>query len=89
MRVLFEHSEKELWNKMKFGAALQGVDLDKASAEETKAKKSGDELVFKDPKEYEKLSPEERKELTDKMYVKFKAWAKTTSLEKMKNGHRK
>lgn len=43
--------------------------------ENAKAEKQG--FIFKDPKEYEHLSQEERQGLTDKMMGHFKAWAKS------------
>ena len=61
-----------------------GVDIEKgekkskgekAVKEDTKTDKQG--FIFKDPKEYEHLSQEERQRLTDKMMGHFKAWAKS------------
>jgi len=40
------------------------------------AQTSDDDLVFRDPKEYEHLSKQEKDELTERMMKKFKAWAK-------------
>jgi hypothetical protein len=68
---LFEHTQKRELQKMKFWAALVGVDIDK-EAEETprtppklSSKSSG--MMFRDPKDYEHMSKEERQALTDKM----------------------
>ena len=62
---------------MRFEASLQGVDLDKAVKEKQgyqtintvdgKTMEVGPDFMFKDPKEYEHLSQEERVELTKKM----------------------
>ena len=56
---------------MRFMAAIHGIDIDKAKKE----KKEADSFLFRDPKEYEHLSEEERKELTEKMLGKHKGWA--------------
>lgn len=62
---------------MRFQAALQGVNLDEnlkqvdeKSAARQKAQQQ--EGWFKDPSEYEHLSQEERKELTQKMMAQHK-----------------
>jgi uncharacterized HAD superfamily protein len=64
----------------KFHASLQGVDLDK---QVTKADNQfindvntvqNKMLTFQDPKEYEKLTKEEREEITRKMMGEHKRW---------------
>lgn len=54
---------------MKFFAKLQGVDIDA----EIKKKEERDKTLFKDPKDYEKLSKEQREELTKQMIGRHKA----------------
>lgn len=51
-------------------AAIHGIDIDKAKKE----KKEADSFLFRDPKEYEHLSKEERKALTEEMLGKHKGW---------------
>jgi len=72
------------YQRVKIQAALAGVDIEKGKRkgkgekpmkENAKAEKQG--FIFKDPKEYEHLSQEERQGLTDKMMGQFKAWAKS------------
>lgn len=57
---------------MKLQAALHGAKIDKGGSGATEQKPNQNEIMFKDPKEYEKLSPEERKKLTEQMLGKFK-----------------
>ena len=54
---------------MKIEAALHGAKIEGES--KTPVKAASDEIIFKDPKEYENLSPEERKALTQKMMGKL------------------
>ena len=49
---------------LKIEAALHGAKIE---GESTDPKAKADQIMFKDPKEYENLSPEERKKLTRKM----------------------
>lgn len=61
--TLYVEARKREGEKYQFLAALQGVKLDSpVVAEET-----GSPMQFRDPRDYEKMSPEERQELTDKM----------------------
>jgi hypothetical protein len=53
---------------LKIEAALHGAKIDKGESE---PKAEADQIMFKDPKEYKKLSPEERKRLTEKMMGHF------------------
>ena len=62
------HATDEERAQVKIQAAMRGIDVDKAEKEE-KEKKS---MLFRDPADYEKMSPEERQEQTDKMMGKFK-----------------
>lgn len=54
---------------MKIEAALHGAKIEGESAPANEP--ASDEIMFKDPKEYEKLSPKERKALTKKMMGKL------------------
>jgi hypothetical protein len=51
---------------MKVEASLHGAKIEG----ESKRPESDDSIMFKDPKEYEKLSPEEKKKLTESMLSK-------------------
>ena len=62
------HATDEERARVKIQAAMRGIDVDKAEKEE-KEKKA---MLFRDPADYEKMSPEERQELTDKMMGKYK-----------------
>jgi len=64
---LFEHGTDIRYDDYKFQAALQGIDLDSVQPGDTKAAaktKVEGEFMFKDPKEYEHLDMETRKEIT-------------------------
>ncbi len=52
---------------LKFQARIQGVETEDEDAPKSKKDELGATMVFKDPKEYEHLSKEEKKELTAKM----------------------
>jgi len=59
---------------MKFEAGLQGIDLDKEiKGQQTIKTSSGEEItvskdfLFGDPKDYEKMTPEERNKKTEEM----------------------
>jgi hypothetical protein len=52
---------------VKIQAALHGATINKGESKPGE----DDSIIFKDPKEYEKLSPEERKTLTQKMMGKI------------------
>ena len=53
---------------LKVEAALHGAKIDQGESE---PKAEAEQIMFKDPKEYEKLSPEERTRLTQKMMGHF------------------
>lgn len=65
--MMSKHATDEERARVKIQAALSGVDIDKAEAK----RKEKESMLFKDPADYEKLTPEEREELTKKMMVKF------------------
>ena len=85
MQVLYKHSQKREENRMMFEAKLHGA---KFSDEETSTfvdPQSGQEVVqegpiFKDPKEYEHMSDEEKEVETKRMMGFTKRWARTSGL---------
>jgi len=60
---------------MKFLAIMHGADP-KELEKQDDPKIRKDNLLFGDPAEYENMTEEERKELSDKMRKKFFTWAK-------------
>jgi len=79
--VLYKHCQERQYNQMRFEAAIHGVDLDKeakkakpAVIQEMEGAKTVD-LEFKDLKEYEHLSQDERESMTREMMHKLKMWA--------------
>ena len=62
------HATDEERAQVKIQAAMRGIDVDKVAKEEEKKKS----MLFRDPADYEHMSPEERQELTDRMMGKFK-----------------
>jgi hypothetical protein len=66
--VLARHATDEERSRVKIQAMLRGIDIDKIEREE-KEKKA---MLFRDPADYEHMSPEERQELTDKMMGKYR-----------------
>ena len=63
LESLFALYEERAYDKRKWDALLRGVNLDKELAKEKKQEVT----MFKDPTEYEKLSKEERKRMTEDM----------------------
>jgi hypothetical protein len=81
---------------MRFSAALQGIDVDKAKGSEGEdhpiARSDKDDLTFKSPDDYKNMPAERRRDLTQKMLSKFKTWAKDPlqmSKHKVAPEHRK
>jgi len=64
------HASDEERAKVKMQAAFAGVDIDK----EEKKRKEKEQMLFRDPADYEQMSSEEREELTKKMMGKFKGF---------------
>ena len=52
-------------------AGVHGIDIDKV----VKEKEKEDGFMFRDPKDYEHLSMEERRKKTQEMLGKHKGWA--------------
>jgi len=76
--VLFSHLQEDEYNKWKIQAALAGVDVEK---EEGK-KREENSFTFRDPDEYNHLTEEEKKRLTEKMMGKHREWASKAVKEK-------
>jgi len=73
--VLCDHLYQAEFDKLKLRAAFFGVDLDKEVKKQVNKKIETDTFIFKAPEEYEQYSSEERRELTEKMMLKHRAWA--------------
>jgi len=77
--AMYSHLSDSKWEDRKFQAAIAGIDLEK-EVKKQKAKSSLQSqqgvLLFKDPKDYEKLSKEEREKMTQDMMGLHKSWAK-------------
>ena len=85
--ILFKHSmEREAdkeYNRMKFIANLIGADTgdEKKSKNNLEEAEKQQELpVFRDPNEYDNMSEEERKKLTEQMMSKHKKWVNNENL---------
>jgi hypothetical protein len=59
--------------EMKFSAVMHGADPKEMKMDSSKS--SGDNTLFRDPKDYEGMSDQEKKDLSDKMKKKFMGWA--------------
>jgi hypothetical protein len=71
-------------NKMRFLAALQGIDFDKASKRAPRSSKSipkatsddkSNEPLFRHPDHYKSWTPEQREKETHRMMAILKPWA--------------
>lgn len=71
---MYEHYCKRLENERIFLAAIHGIDLSQSSGEVSK-KDVEEGMLFGDPKDYEKMPEEKRKELTKRMMGRFKGMA--------------
>ncbi len=67
---LYEHNVKKEIELMKVQAMLHGIDI-KTQGSKVLEKPKEQNLLFGDPKEYEKMSQVEREELTKKMMVHY------------------
>jgi hypothetical protein len=68
---LFEHVKKKEIETLKYQALANGIEFKGSRDQKTTKKQSGNDLLFKDPKEYEHLSQEEKERLTKDMMQKF------------------
>jgi len=57
---------------MSFDASLRGIDLNEVSGRKGKKVQESKEFTFQSPEEYETMSMEERKALTERMMGKHK-----------------
>ena len=64
---MFNQTQERKDEELRFYAAIHGVKVDKDEKRDT--------FKFRDPKEYEHLSTEEKKELTAKMKEGHMGWA--------------
>lgn len=71
MLCLFEQYQERQMQERRFLAAIHGINLDK----EMNKKKKESSFMFGDPKDYAKMSKEEREKKTQEMLGKHKAWA--------------
>jgi len=58
-------------DQMRFQARLQGIDPDEEAEEGVQGRKKQNDVLFRDPKDYESMSDEERKHETEKLMKKF------------------
>lgn len=75
MLVLFEQYQERQMQQRRFLAAIHGINLDKEMNKQKKQKKEDSSFVFGDPKEYEKMTEEEKKNKTEEMMGMHKAWS--------------
>ena len=66
--VLYEDYQKRHYDKLRFTAVMQGVNLDEEAAKEEKEQS----ILFKAPKDYKHLSKEEAKEMTKDMLLQHR-----------------
>ena len=73
--TLYEHAVDRKIRDMKFSAILHGADPKDLEGKELSPSVAQENLLFGDPKDYEKMSEEDKKDLSDKMKKKFMSWA--------------
>lgn len=71
--MLYEHAMDQKIEEMKFSAVMHGADPKEMDMDSSTSSK--DTSLFRDPKDYEGMSEEEKKEISDKMRKKFMHWA--------------
>lgn len=74
MYGLFENIQKTKEHEMKFLAHVHGVDLKSTKQSEPSAILEDKVPLFGNPEDYEKMSDDEREDLTQKMMGKHKNW---------------
>jgi hypothetical protein len=77
--ALYEYGAEEDRMWMRFEAGMHGINVDKI--EDEAQEDVAQSMLFRDPKDYEKMSKEEREELTEKMMGYHKGWVRSTSLK--------
>ena len=78
---MYEEAQKREYDKFKSLGLLLGVKLEEGDGRSSPTSVPKGNLQFGDPREYEKMSKEERVEQTEKMMGHWKKWAKSSSLE--------
>lgn len=73
---MFEHATVRKIRDMKFSAVLHGADPKELDGKDFESVNHKKDLLFGDPSDYEKMSEEDRKELSDQMMTKFTKWSK-------------
>lgn len=84
---LFDSADKERYEDHRFLAAIQGIDIDEGKKETSTPQSVDTELkkepfVFRDPKDYEHLSQEERDSMTQDMLKHWKKFSLHSSPKK-------
>lgn len=85
MQVLYKHLKEREEFKMRFDAKLHGAKFEDEKVSTFIDPQSGEKVVvdgvlFKDPKEYENMSNEEKEKETQKLMGLTKRWAKGSGL---------
>jgi hypothetical protein len=73
--VLHQYAMDQKIQEMKFSAILHGADPKELEDKQITDVKRKDNLLFGDPKDYDKMDEKSKKELSDKMKAKFMKWA--------------
>lgn len=86
MLVMYNHVIQEEIDQIHIQAKMWGAEIkDDIDAPETKTFKKGESAFqFKAPEEYDNLSKQEKKELTEKMMGQHKQWAGENEILKEK-----
>ena len=88
LMFLFDSADKERYEDHRFLAAIQGIDIDGDDKEKRGTPQSIDTelkkepFVFRDPKDYEHLSEEERDSMTQNMLRHWKKFSLHSSPKK-------
>lgn len=79
---MYCHAQDREVKKIKFEAVLHGAEIKDTPQSATVEEKKENVFIFRDPNEYEKMSVEKRKSLTQKMMGMHKRWASETPLNR-------
>ncbi len=79
---MYESYGEERLNEFKMLGHLLGAEFkdDKNTIPKASGVTKEEQFVFRDPKDYEKMSEADRKELTSKMMERHRRWASKSSL---------
>ena len=78
LELLYEKSQAREYNRFKLDAGMHGCKIEDSPVSLKEAIKSSNEqsaMLFRDPKDYEKLSDEEKAKLTLRMQTYWGNWA--------------